>query len=287
MNKIDYYSLSFVGRRKINQDSCVVLKPSSNSIFLAVADGMGGTAGGEVASKTVLETAQRILTENFKTDVQPEQLKNILKQIFQSSQTDISIKINEKSDLQGMGTTLTCVLILDDKFVCGNIGDSRIYWYHNSELKQISVDHTHLQEYVNKAGTDVGEKIIEKYSHLLTRAIDGGNHEPDIYPDAIPFNTLSKGEAFILCSDGMILDKSSVSNINFKNYLIGTKKLKDAAEKLVSYAYSEGSDDNITIVLCTIGKIKKHKIKLEKYAYPPGKNNSNGLSLLNKWFLRT
>ena len=287
MNKIDYYSLSFVGRRKINQDSCVVLKPSSNSIFLAVADGMGGTTGGEIASKTVLDTAQRILTEKFKADVKPEHLKNILIQIFQSAQTDISNKINEKLDLQGMGTTLTCVLILDDKFVCGNIGDSRIYWYNDSELKQVTVDHTHLQEYVDKAGRDVAEKIIEKYSHLLTRAIDGGNHQPDIFPDAMPFDTLTKGDAFVLCSDGMILDKSRGSEINFKNYLIGTKKLKHAAEKLVSFAYSEGSDDNITIVLCTIGKIKKHKMKLGKYAYPPTKNNSDSLSLLNKWFFKT
>ena len=287
MNKIDYYSLSFVGRRKINQDSCVVLKPSSNSIFLAVADGMGGTTGGEIASKTVLDTAQRILTEKFKADVKPEHLKNILIQIFQSAQTDISNKINEKLDLQGMGTTLTCVLILEDKFVCGNIGDSRIYWYNNSELKQVTVDHTHLQEYVDKAGRDVAEKIIEKYSHLLTRAIDGGNHEPDIFPDVKSFDTLTKGDAFVLCSDGMILDKSGGSEINFKNYLTGTKKLKHAAEKLVSFAYSEGSDDNITIVLCTIGKIKKHKMKLEKYAYPPTQNNSNSLSLLNKWFFKT
>lgn len=287
MNKIDYYSLSFIGRRRINQDSCVVLKPSSNSIFLAVADGMGGTAGGEVASKTVLATAQRILTEKFKEDVQPEQLKNILKQIFLSSQTDISTKKNENSELVSMGTTLTCVLILDNKFVYGNIGDSRIYWYNNSELKQVTVDHTHLQEYIKTADGDVSEKILEKYSHLLTRAIDGGNHEPDIYPEVMPFEYLKQGEAFVLCSDGMILDKSSACNINFKNFLIGTKKLKDAAEKLVSYAYSEGSDDNITIVLCTIGKINKHKIKLAKYAYPPTRNNSNILSLLNKWFFKT
>ena len=105
MNKIDYYSLSFVGRRKINQDSCVVLKPSSNSMFLAVADGMGGTVGGEVASKSVLVTAQRILREEFEKDVQPEHLKSILKQIFYSAQTDISSKIKEKSNLAGMGTT--------------------------------------------------------------------------------------------------------------------------------------------------------------------------------------
>ena len=117
MSQLDYYSLSFVGRRKNNQDSCIVLKPSHNSMFLAVADGMGGAAGGDVASKSVIDSAQRFLKEKFKGEVRPEHLKDILTGIFYSSQNDISKKIKENTELIGMGTTLTCVLILDNKFV--------------------------------------------------------------------------------------------------------------------------------------------------------------------------
>ena len=82
MNKLDYYFLSFAGRRKNNQDACIVLKPSNNSIFLAVADGMGGAAGGEVASRAVLDTAERVLKKKFADEVQPEELKDILKGIL-------------------------------------------------------------------------------------------------------------------------------------------------------------------------------------------------------------
>jgi protein phosphatase len=242
MNKLDYYSLSFAGRRKNNQDSCIVLKPSNSSIFLAVADGMGGAAGGEVASKSVLDTAEKVLKKKFEEEVQPEHLKDILKGIFYFSQIDISNKIKENSELIGMGTTLTCVLILDDKFVWGNIGDSRIYRYTQSELTQISIDHTHIQEYIDKVGTDISKEFIDNHGHILTRAINGGNHIPDIFPSESPFESLESGDAFLLCSDGMILDKMGQNNSNLKNYLVGIKELKDVAENLVSYAYNKGSN---------------------------------------------
>lgn len=284
MSKFDYYSISFVGRRNNNQDSCIVLNPSNNSIFLAVADGLGGAAGGEVASKTVIETADKILKSKFAEDVQPEQLKDILKGIFYFSQIDILNKIKENPDLRGMGTTLTCALILDDKFVWGNIGDSRIYWYTESELKQVSIDHTQVQEYIDKMGPNIPEKLVENHGHLLTRAINGGDHEPDIFPESEPYESIQDGEAFLLCSDGLILNKSHRSNQALNDYLIGTKTLKDAAENLISHAYNEGSDDNITVVLCSMGDLKRQRIKLKKYGYPPVEGNNSKVTFFKKWF---
>ena len=283
MKKFDYYSISFVGRRKNNQDACIVLKPSKNAIFLAVADGMGGVTGGEVASKSVIESARKVLTEKFSNEVCPEDLKDILKGIFYTSKIDISKKIEDNPDLRGMGTTLTCVLTLDDKFVWGNIGDSRIYWYTNSELKQLSKDHTQVQEYIDKMGPDIPEKLVENHGHLLTRAINGGDHKPDIYPESESYESYDNGEAFLLCSDGLILNKSDQLNQKFSDYLIGRRRLKDAAEDLISYAYNEGSDDNITVVLCSLGKIKKKRIKLKKYGYPPGEKNYTMKNLFRKW----
>jgi protein phosphatase len=283
MSKLDYYSLSFIGRRKNNQDSCKIVKPSRNSIFLAVADGMGGAAGGEIASKLVLNTAERILKKKFAEEVRPEQLKEILSRIYYHSQIDISKKIEENPDLRGMGTTLTCVLILDDKFVWGNIGDSRIYWYTNSELKQLSIDHTHVQEYIDKYGKDMSENFIENHGHILTRALNGGNHEPDIFPESELYESYKTGEAFILCSDGLILDQSDQASQSLSDYIIGSKKLKDAAENLISHAYNEGSDDNITVVLCSNGKLEKQRIKFKKNNYPPDKENKKVTDLFKKW----
>jgi len=285
MKKIDYYSLSFIGRRGSNQDSCLVTKPSKNSLFLAVADGMGGVAGGQIASKVVIETAQDVLKEKFKGEVQPNQLKETLIRIFFLSQKAINDKISEDTELNGMGTTLTCVLILDDKYVWGNLGDSRIYWFTKSNLNQITVDHTHIQEYTDTVGTDVSEEIIKNYSHYLTRSIDGGSDEPDIFPDVISYETLKDGDALLLCSDGLILDKVIGNDEKFKSYLLGTKKLKDAAENLVASAYNDGSNDNITIVLSSYGKLRRKKQKLKKYNYPPvEKKKAKRKSLLKRWF---
>ncbi|UCH65566.1 MAG: serine/threonine-protein phosphatase [Ignavibacterium sp.] len=281
--QFDYYSASFAGRRKNNQDSCLGLKPSKNSIFLAVADGMGGVAGGEVASNLVIESARRVLKDRFSAEIWPEDLKSILKEIFSAAQTDISNKIKEKPELTGMGTTLTCVLILDGKFVWGNMGDSRVYLYSDSEIKQLSIDHTQIQEYIDKIGPDIPERLVENHGHFLTRAINGGNYEPDIFPESEPYKLFNSGEAFLLCSDGLILNKSDQLNQNLTDYLIGTKKLKDAAENLISYAYNEGSNDNITVVLCSNGKLERQRIKLKKYGYPPGEEKKNGLSFFKKW----
>ena len=286
MSHLDYYSLSFVGRRKNNQDSCVVLKPSRKSMFLAVADGMGGAAGGEVASKSVMASAQRTLKEKFKCEVRPEHLKDILIKIFSLAQTDILNKIKSDPDLTGMGTTLSCVLILDDKFVFGSIGDSRIYRYTDSELIQISIDHTFIQEYIDNVGRDIPKKIIENHGHFLTRAINGGDCDPDIFPRTTQYESLKDGEAFLLCSDGMILDKTNGNSANFKDYLLGAKNLKDTAENLVSNAYTNGSDDNISIVLCSIGELKKQKIELKINDYPPCVNKTKNTSILKNWFFK-
>jgi serine/threonine protein phosphatase PrpC len=76
------------------------------------------------------------------------------------------------------------------------------------------------------------------------------------------------------------------NNSNLKNYLVGIKELKDVAENLVSYAYNKGSDDNITIVLCSIGNLEKQKIELKKYSYPPYNDKAKNISFFKKWFIK-
>lgn len=168
-----------------------------------------------------------------------------------------------------MGTTLTCLLMLDKKFVWGSIGDSRIYWYRDSTIRQITNDHTQLKEYMDTIGNNPSGKIIENYSNYLTRSIDGGKDEPDIFPDVIPYETIKDGDAFLLCSDGLIIDKSTENSNQFKDYIIGTSSLKEAAENIVSSVYNNGSTDNITVILCSFGRLIRKKINLKKFIYPP------------------
>ena len=282
MGIFNYYSLSFPGRRESNQDACLTLEPSENSLFLAVADGMGGSAGGQVASAIVIETAEELIKKKFKDKVEPSELKQILREVFNSADKKIAEKIKTDENLRGMGTTLVCVLILGDKFVWGNIGDSRIYWYKDSGFEQISVDHTHIQDFKDKSGGAVSEELIKNYSHYLTRSIDGGLDEPDIFPDVSPYEVLKEGNAFLLCSDGLIIDKTVDNTEHFKNYLIGTKTLKSAAENLISFAFEQGSNDNISVVLSIKGKLKRQKLNIKKFSYPPTESKTQNSSTTKK-----
>src|SRR3989339_1554925 len=114
MKNITLTSKTFVGRRKNNQDNCAAEKIKEGVSFLAVADGMGGSVGGQIASKLVLDTAFKIVNEEYNNDILPEEMKEILERIFISAQKVIAEYIKQKPELTGMGTTLTCVLIQDE-----------------------------------------------------------------------------------------------------------------------------------------------------------------------------
>ncbi len=267
--KLEFYTISFIGRRKNNQDSYLALKLSDDIYFFAVADGMGGAVGGKKASELVLQSAREILGERLKKGIRPGDLKNVLSDIYENAQRSIAKAVEEKPELKGMGTTLSCVLILGNKYVVGNLGDSRVYLLRNGQLHQITEDHTYIQDYKKKTGRDADPNILKQYGHLLTRSIDGGKDRPDLFPLEKDYELLVESDVFLICSDGLITDKTSEDTSLFRNYILGTKSLRQAAESLVSMAYYQGSGDNISVVLAAYGKPKRKKIPLVKYPYPP------------------
>jgi protein phosphatase len=267
MNNIRTKTLSSKGRRENNQDSYLELKLDPDIIFIAVADGMGGVAGGKKASETVIKCCERIIVERFKEDKTPD-LKQVLRKIFYESQKAINEEIKKNPELNGMGTTLTCVLILDDKFVWGNLGDSRIYYYTNSKLNLITKDHTHIQEFIDENKAPLTQSMIDNYGNFLTRSIDGGTDEPDIFPEDSEYKRLKDGEAFLLCSDGLIDNKAQDNTSVLEKYIIGTKDIVEAATKLKDMALENGSTDNITVVLLEKWKIKRKKINFLETKVP-------------------
>ena len=147
MPEIEFFGLSFVGRREENEDSMLTFRPTESSFFLGVADGMGRTVGGQVASRTALATCEEFLKTSLPSDPRPERLKEILAEMYDRCQRAIAQAKAEHPHLSEMGTTLVCVLGVGDKFVVGNIGDSRVYYLHRGRLSQMTVDHTYVQEY--------------------------------------------------------------------------------------------------------------------------------------------
>ena len=265
----NYFALSFVGKRSSNEDAFLTVKLNETSYFIAVADGMGGATSGQVASQTVLKAAKRFLELIFAVDPNPTNLKNILKQTYQQCQKEISEAIEKNPDFSGMGTTLACVLISGSRFVTGNVGDSRVYKYSNNNMQQISEDHTFIQDYQNKEGRIADANMQAQYGHMLTRCIDGGQDLPDIFPLEDEYDLLLPRMGFIICSDGLILNKSDNETSWLKNYFLGTKTLKSSAETLISHAYKAGSTDNITVALVEYGTIPRNLKEFNKIKFPP------------------
>ncbi|MGE5432936.1 MAG: PP2C family protein-serine/threonine phosphatase [Syntrophomonadaceae bacterium] len=276
MPELEFYSVSYTGRRSNNEDSCITLSFNGDSYFLAVADGMGGAAGGEVASRIVIETAKNYLNANFTTRVYPEDLKEMLGRIFDLAQEAVAKEQKQNPQLEGMGSTLTCALISGDKYVVGNMGDSRLYLLRQGKLQLLTEDHTYIKQLQKELGNKADPAKLQRFSHLLVRAINGGQDKPDIFPAEEMFYTLREGEVMLLCSDGLMTDKVSTQFEDLENYIVGTRSLKTAAEQLVSYAYNSGSADNITVVLAGFGHLERTERNILKRKYPPMDEDPSG-----------
>jgi PPM family protein phosphatase len=245
--------LSVTGRRNQNEDNCLALKLDKGVYFLAVADGMGGIAGGQIASKIVLSAIEEYLKHDLQRSENPDNLKDVLSKAFVIGQTTVADHIKSHPEFKGMGTTLTAVLIRDGKYAWANLGDSRIYLRSDGQLKLITEDHSYIHDYFKNFNKELPETIISQYKNIVTKVIDGNLDKPDIYPEKGDSEYLKEGDLFLLCSDGLIIDKVKDYSGFFINFLNRKKSLKTIARKMVDWALDNGSDDNISVVLAMPG----------------------------------
>ena len=223
MLPISAHGTTFPGRRDVNQDDILHFYPSPDSFFLGVADGMGGVAGGQIASQTVLQTVERVLRDEFEGDVAPDDLKEVLDAAFEAAQASIREIAEKDPSLEGMGTTLTCVLGCENRFIAGNLGDSRVYYLSDGDIHQVTEDHSYLREFEKEAGEDnIDPEFIEQYGHIINKTLDGSGDEPDFFPQDQSHYALNEEDGFLLCSDGLIVDKLQDQKQMFKSYMLGT-----------------------------------------------------------------
>ncbi|MBN1187436.1 MAG: serine/threonine-protein phosphatase [Bacteroidales bacterium] len=251
--------LSHKGLRKSNEDNLTDKKLASRTYFLAVADGMGGMAGGDLASKSVLLSITDFLKKEIKKKDIQLTLKELLEKSFLVGQTCIADKIAANPQLKGMGTTLAAVLIKDRKYVWGNLGDSRIYVISDGTMKLITEDHSYIQDYLKNYKNEVSSPIITQYKNIVTKIVDGGLDKPDIFPKSADYETLNRGDMFMLCSDGLIIDKTKDYSGFFEGIIYRNRSMKKTAKELINWALDNGSDDNISVVLGRFGSLKKQK----------------------------
>lgn len=219
--------------RQNNQDS-VYAGPR----LLAVADGMGGMAGGEVASNIVV-AALAPLDE----DAPSGDLVDALRQSIGSANEELRGAVEDNPALEGMGTTLTAMLFSSAKIALAHVGDSRAYLLRDGELIQITKDDTYVQMLVDEGRISADEASTHPQRSLLTRALDGRDVEPDF-----SVRESKPGDRFLLCSDGL-------SGVVSKETLTEALSIEDPAEsadRLIGLALRGGGPDNITCIVADV-----------------------------------
>jgi protein phosphatase len=227
-----------VGRvRRSNEDS-LGLFPDLN--LYIVADGMGGHAAGEVASKMAVDAIKEFLTSPEITQQSQEaQLARAIayanQKIYEAGEKDPS--------LNGMGTTVVAVLAQPMETIIGFVGDSRVYLQENNKIEQLTQDHSLVNEYVRKGLLTVEAAERHPLKHVISRAL-GTNAAVEV--ETI-HRTPAPGDVLLLCSDGL---SNKLSRQEMNAILIETEgDLEKAGNLLIQKAKDKGGEDNITAIL--------------------------------------
>jgi len=225
--------------RQGNEDSGFV-----SPQLIAVADGMGGHAAGEVASRIAIEVLQSLVPTLVSTDIDEDSVEDLLMHSLHSIDSEISAVTDEEIEKRGMGTTLTALLIRGNYISLLHVGDSRCYRLRGNTLEQLSNDHTVIQELLDQGAISVAEAAEHPQRSMLTQALRG---DGDVTP-VLQMYEVKKGDRYLLCSDGL----SGV--LTDKEIKIGLKKTdKDEAVKfLVDATYVNGAPDNVTVLIADI-----------------------------------
>jgi len=225
--------------RQGNEDSGFV-----SSQLIAVADGMGGHAAGEVASRIAIKVLHSLVPALVSAEVDEDSVEDLLMHSFHSIDSEISVVTDEEIEKRGMGTTLTALLIRDKHISLLHVGDSRCYRLRGNTLEQLSNDHTVIQELLDQGAISQAEAAEHPQRSMLTQALRG---DGDVTP-VLQMYEIKKGDRYLLCSDGL----SGV--LTEKEIKMGLKKSdKDEAVKfLVDATYVNGAPDNVTVLIADI-----------------------------------
>jgi len=231
-------AVSHVGKvRSNNQDSGY----AGQHLFL-VADGMGGHAGGDVASAIAVKR----ISETDRLYTSPNDAEFALQSALLAANSLLAETVFEHGELTGMGTTVSGLLRVGDQIAIAHIGDSRIYLFRDGVLKQITADHTFVQRLVDSGRITADEAAVHPRRSVLMRVLGDVDASPEI--DTTVLDT-KPGDRWLLCSDGL---SSYVADEKIVATLASYPDPVEAADRLVKESLDQGAPDNVTIVLVDV-----------------------------------
>ena len=225
-------------RRSNNEDAFLVL---SEHGVVAVADGMGGAAAGEVASSIFVETVAELF-HSYEA-VSPDEAASLVQEAFRSANQRMVSHVIQHPQDHGMGCTAELLAFGGDRYVLGHVGDSRTYLFRDGELRQITKDHSLVQQQVDQGLISPAEAKKHALKNVVLRAL-GADLELSL--DLIR-GRVFPGDLFLLCSDGLT---DMVDDDGIRQTVSSQQPLPDLVTRLIEEAKSAGGRDNITVVLC-------------------------------------
>jgi protein phosphatase len=238
--RLDFSAISDVGRvRKDNQDSGYV-----GPHLVAVCDGVGGAARGDIASSTAIAQLRKLEETPPGADTGESDLLGLVNGALHRAHDRIAELIDQNPSLDGTSTTATVALFDGQRVGMGHVGDSRAYLFRDGEISQLTNDHTFVQTLIDEGRITEEEARVHPHRNLILRAIDGKH---DLEPDLFVLE-LKAGDRLLLCSDGAsgVLDPGRLADI------LSSGSADYAAVELVRASLEGGSSDNVTCLVADV-----------------------------------
>lgn len=224
--------------RSVNQDACFVMP--EERVFL-VADGVGGHNNGELASRTVMaDIAEKVKDYQLPADADDAAAREYFEKIISEANAHV-YSMACRNVPGGMATTLVALFLGKDRAHAANVGDSRLYLVREGSIRQITEDHTYVNNLIKEGIITKEQARTHPDKNMITRAIGA---EAEVRPDFFDFD-VQKDDILVLCTDGLY---NEVGDQELCEALVGAKDMRTVCSALVDQANSRGGADNITVV---------------------------------------
>jgi protein phosphatase len=249
---IEAYGATDVGRKRDrNEDSFLIDRGLG---LFVVADGMGGHAGGGIASRLAVDTIQSVLAEAKRASPQMFEIsptieegpaKERLREAVEAACARIFQEAQANPPLLGMGTTVTSALVLGRHIYLGHVGDSRCYLVRRGRIFQISEDHSLVNEQLKAGAMTPDEARHSRFRNIITRSV---GFEEEVLVDLVGIEA-EDGDQLILCCDGLtnLVEDDEILEV------VDRTPLADVPKRLIAIANDRGGDDNITVIAVRLG----------------------------------
>jgi len=240
------FSAQFAGnthsgmKRRKNEDVFVI---DTAKAFCLAADGVGGAAAGEVAARFFADAAVEVFAEGI-CDSDAEVSRRI-KMAFLLANQKILQHVDRHPQHEGMGCTAELLAFCDNRFYLGHVGDSRTYRLKNGHLRQLTQDHTLVQEQLREGLISADKLKRHPLRHVISRGV---GLQQDLELDVLG-GKIDRGDLFLLCSDGLT---DMVPDETILEILSSEQTLQDRVERLIDAANAAGGDDNVTAVVAAV-----------------------------------